>query len=223
MEVGMFQVFLLVALFVLGNAFFPTPNILKIQHSSSSYYTNQNRYNVLSAKPDLFSDDLFDEDDEGETPQKVDGGKADIIPNKKKYLDEDWKLSADDAKDFSGFPSAEAKPPRPAGPAPAVPCFALMYKFRKEYLDAPIDSTLADHKGYCLKFKRLMSSEVINLGKAKGCVLLWAGFKVTDFDETKREIMSFLEEDPLIVKDIVDNWDLIELSKKSADALPPVA
>ena len=101
-----------------------------------------------------------------------------------------------------------------------------MYKFRKEYLDVGVDSMMADHKGHCTKFKRLINTELIHLGthsltyslthlttyslthlgKAKGVVLLWAGFTDSDKTETKAEIMSFLEEDPLIVKDAIENW-----------------
>jgi len=97
-----------------------------------------------------------------------------------------------------------------------VPVFALMYKFRKEYLDVGVEAMMADHKGHCSKFKRLISSELINLGKAKGVVLLWAGFTDSDKTETRAEIMSFLEEDPLIVKDAVENWDIIDLANSNA-------
>jgi hypothetical protein len=109
------------------------------------------------------------------------------------------------------------------GDAPDVACFALMYKFRREYQDMSVDSMLADHKGYCGKFKRLMNSEVINLGKSKGVVLLWAGLNVDDKAETKADIMNFLEEDPLITKDIVEKWDLIDLQvDETREKLPPL-
>jgi hypothetical protein len=98
-----------------------------------------------------------------------------------------------------------------------------MYKFRKEYLETSVDSTLADHRGHCTKFKRLLNSEVINMGKAKGVVLLWAGFTEEDKKETKAEIMSFLEEDPLVMKDVVETWDIIDLSASSPTAALPSA
>ena len=47
-------------------------------------------------------------------------------------------------------------------------------------------------------------------------VLLWAGFTDSDRAETRADIMAFLEEDPLIVKDVVENWDIISLSPETA-------
>ena len=136
--------------------------------------------------------------------------------SKRKYLEQKWKLNSEDAKDFKGFPKKDDGEKPPA--ATAVPCFALMYRFRKEYLETSVDEALSDHRGYCGKFKRLLNSEVLSLGKAKGVVLLWAGFTETDQAETKAEIMTFLEDDPLITKDIVENWDLINLQERSGAA-----
>ena len=152
--------------------------------------------------------------------------KDDTESPKRKYLDQKWKLNSEDAKEFKGFPKKDGS--GAAGKVPdAVPCFALMYKFRKEYIENSCDEALADHRGYCAKFKRVLNSEVINLGTTKGVVLLWAGFTGTDSAETKAEIMTFLEEDPLIIKDIVENWDLINFSERPAGgkskALPPSA
>jgi len=144
-------------------------------------------------------------------------------------LDQKWKLNEEDAKEFKGFPKKDAMPAEKVAelaPGDRVPCFALMYKFRKEYKDQGLEAVLADHKGHCRKssFKRLMNSEVINSSKAKGCVLLWAGFTEQDKEETRAEIMSFLEEDPFITKDIVENWDLIDLTPGGEAAkLPPDA
>ena len=163
-------------------------------------------------------DDLFGDDDEEEVKPKTSAPKSSKEAPKKKYLDEDWTLSPEDTKEFKGFPSSE--PVDVPEPAENVPCFALMYKFRREYMEQPIDATLADHRGTCLKYKRLMNTEIINMGKAKGAVLLWAGFTEDDKKETKAEIMSFLEEDPLVTKDVVENWDIIDLSETGVDALP---
>jgi hypothetical protein len=155
---------------------------------------------------------------------KVSAGEPEAKePPKKKYLEENWELNTEDAKEFEGFPE-ERKPKTPmTGDAPEVPCFALMYKFRREYQDASIDSMIADHKGHCAKFKRLMNSDVINMGKSKGVVLLWAGLSVDDKAETKADIMSFLEDDPLITKDAVEKWDLIDLEMtEEVGKLPPL-
>lgn len=97
-----------------------------------------------------------------------------------------------------------------------------MYKLRREYVDTSIDAMIADHNGHCLNFKRLINSELITLGNSKGLVLLWAGLTSDDKVDTKAEIMSFLEEDPLIVKDVIEKWDIIDLEKKDSKELPSV-
>ena len=187
--------------------------------SSSSSLLIPYKTNILYAKPDLFSDDLFEDDDDDDKVKPVKKEKDDEKP-KKKYLDQKWQLTAEDAKDFKGFPRDGKKEQSESTTVTKVPCFALMYKFRKEYLDTGIEAALADHKGHCAKFKRLMNSEVIHLGKAKGVVLLWAGFTESDKQEVKTDIMSFLEDDPLIAKDIVENWDLIDLAPDSKPSTP---
>lgn len=135
--------------------------------------------------------------------------------SKRGYLDQKWKLNSEDAKDFKGFPKKGDDPNKAnAVKSENVPVFALMYKLRKEYFDAPIDSVLADHRGHCAKFKRLLNTEIIRLPKARGVVLLWAGFSDKDQEETKAEITKFMEDEPFIVKDYVENWDLIDLGKE---------
>jgi hypothetical protein len=54
------------------------------------------------------------------------------------------------------------------------------------------------------------------MGTNKGVVLLWAGFTEEDKKETRAEIMDFLEEDPLIAKDSIEKWDIIDLKPGSA-------
>jgi len=169
----------------------------------------------------LFEDDEDSSASSGKNAKEGGEGKiggAAEAP-KKKYLEQKWKLNSEDAKDFKGFPKkgVDASDVDKVTAA-AVPVFALMYKFRREYLEASTDAVLADHKGHCAKYKRLLNTEVINLGKAKGVVLMWAGFTETDKEDTKAEIMNFLEDDPFIVKDIVENWDLIDLSKNQVAA-----
>jgi len=185
---------------------------------------------LQAVKPDLFSDDLFDEDEgaAGAAPSDSKKGGDKEAP-KKVYLDQKWKLNSEDAKDFKGFPKKGAAEGGAAAagdslkPPESVPAFALMYKFRKEYVDVSVDSVLADHKGHAAKFKRLLNTEIIGMGKSKGVVLLWAGFSEGDKDETKSDIMKFLEDDPFITKDIVENWDLIDLQKSAADKSLPAS
>lgn len=130
-------------------------------------------------------------------------------------MEEKWKLNSEDAKEFTGFPKKDGEKAI-TKVAENLPIFALMYKFRKEYQFANIESTLADHVGYTKKFKRLLSSEIINLKKAKGVVLLWAGLTEADKKETRDEITKFVEEDPFVTKDMIQNWDVIDLTKRDS-------
>eukprot|EP01041_Mallomonas_annulata_P004729 gene4729-9393_t len=201
------------SLILLGttNAFVPFFSRIAIRNGNS----------IISAgKPDLFSDDLFEDDDSKNKAKDL--GKSPEAPAQRKYLEEKWQLNKEDAKDFKGFmtptKTKAGKPMSevPPGNAPKVPAFALLYKFRKEYLDASVDAFMADHKGYASKFKRIMSSELINLGKSRGVVLIFAGFNENDKVETKAEITTFLEEDPLLVQDAIETWDLIDLTKSGS-------
>ena len=161
----------------------------------------------------ISADDLFD--DEDDTPKKK--VAKDSAPPKQKYLDQKWKLAEEDAKEFTGFAKKEGTNARlmerldsmeEVPPADRVPSVALIYNFRREYKEQNLEATLAEHRAHCLKFnKRLLHSEVINTKKTKGVVLLWIGLAPGD-DLVRQEMMLFMEEDPLIVKDIVDNWNI---------------
>ena len=50
-----------------------------------------------------FLDDLFDDDDDNKKPINKDQKDKEDEGNKRKYLDQKWKLNAEDAKDFKGF------------------------------------------------------------------------------------------------------------------------
>lgn len=170
---------------------------------------------LLAGKPDLFSDDLFEDDENKNQPVT----KKEATPKQRNYIDEKWQLSSEDEKDFKGFPGQKTDGPVGAFPVSAnatdLPVYALLYKFRREYLDTSVDAVMADHRGYCGKFKRILSSELINLGKSKGVVLLWAGYTDRDKVATKAEITSFLENDPLLVQDVIEVWDLIDLADRN--------
>lgn len=163
-------------------------------------------FTCLSRGNICYIDDLFD--DEDAEPKGKEVAKESTESPRKKYLDQKWKLNNEDAKDFQGFPKKEVSKEviETKEKAPRVPCMALMYKFRKEYVDNSCDEAISAHKGHCAKFKRILNSEALSLGKSRGCVILWAGFSDADKGELKAEIMTFMEEDPLITKDIVDNW-----------------
>ena len=170
-----------------------------------------------------FEDDLFDEEDD--SPKKK-VSKETAAP-KQKYLDQKWKLAEEDAKEFNGWTKKEGTHERlmerldameEVAPADRIPSIALIYNFRREYKDQNLEATLADHRAHCLKFnKRLLHSEVINTRKTKGVVLLWVGLSPED-DLVRQDMMNFMEEDPLIVKDIVDNWN-IQVLKTTTSAI----
>lgn len=157
------------------------------------------------------ADDLFGDD------QDVVSNKDITTPIKSTatYLGENWKLSSTDQKEFKGFAKKEENIDLSDDhDVEAYPCFALMYKLRREYMDTAIESALADHHYHCGKFKRLINSEVIALKKSKGLVLLWAGLNADDKEATKAEIKEFMEDDPFIAKDMIEKWDIVDLQKK---------
>jgi hypothetical protein len=84
---------------------------------------------------------------------------------------------------------------------------ALIYNFGRDFKETDLTATLAEHNSYCEPFKRLFNSEMLQTKRGRGMVLLWAGLTEED-DNLKTEIMSFMEDDPFIVKNIVDNWDI---------------
>jgi len=208
---------------------------IRSQHSSSIQSIILHPIKQLHAKKDLFSDDIFD-DNEEESKDKIPGKEK----PKKNYLGEDWQLSPTDQKEFKGFPKKDdtavkgysASNPSPTtdiiaeldrkssdvdeedddGDVPNYPFFALVYKFRREFAESSTDAMMADHKGYSRDFKRLLSTEVLRMSDTKGVVNLWVGFSEEDKDETRAEIVQFVEEDPLIIKDAIEQWDIIDLS-----------
>jgi len=104
------------------------------------------------------------------------------------------------------------------GEVPNYPFFALVYKFRREFAESSTDALIADHKGYSRDFKRLLSTEVLRMSDTKGVVNLWVGFTEEDKEETRAEIVRFVEEDPLIIKDAIEQWDIIDLSNDGMEA-----
>jgi hypothetical protein len=192
---------------------------------SSSSSSSISRLRVNSVNGDGFSDDLFDDEEEEEEEDVKaieEAKKSNAVNSKRSYIDQDWQMSADDQEGVKNFKMNtenvidvdDAGADADDGPAVHVPCFALMYKFKPKYFDGSVDSVLADHKGYCSQFKRLLNSEVLNIGSAKGVVLLWAGLEADDKAATKADVMKFIEDDPLILQEVVEKWDVIDLEEK---------
>ena len=224
-------------IFTISDAFFLTSKNALALHAVGS------GYGYLLAKQDLYADDLFEDEYYEAKATPTPTRTATPIPTrnspKSKYMNERWKLDPEDEKKFTGFPKENAPLPPQRSQHPQrfqhpfrsklpivpddstvhkeveeYPAFSLMYKFKREYVDTEIESLMADHKGYCQKFKRLINSEEIRLGNARGVVLLWAGFTEMDAVETKAEIMTFMEDDPIITRDALERWDLIDLKKR---------
>ncbi len=168
----------------------------------------------------IILDDLFD--DEGEKDQisedKIPEGLVkpvnSIEPEEhqnKIYINEDWKINEatklnsinqmDESSDLEDIVTN-------------YPCFALMYKFKDDYINQDIDPVVIDHDNYSNSFKRLVNSEVLQMGNDKGAVMLWTGISDDDTGKMiKDEIMTYVQEDPLFLKDIVEKWEIIELSE----------
>ena len=109
----------------------------------------------------LETDDLFG-DDIMEMPKKK--SKVTIpIQSRSQYLDQDWQLSEEDEKDNKGSGKKDSENQTASQPEVIYPCFALMYRLRKEYMDTTIEVAIADHNSYCKNFKRLINSEIIIL------------------------------------------------------------
>eukprot|EP01039_Chlorochromonas_danica_P000202 gene202-215_t len=170
---------------------------------------------VQNAKPDLFSDDIFADDEEGASAAK-NNSKQKAAGSKKTYLEEKWQLSPTDEKEI-----ADAKPIKskvkydPNIKNPKFPIFSVLYKFRREYVDANLDSTLADHNTICSKYKRLLTSETMRFKNTRGVSMLWVGIAEgeEEAENVQKEINAFMEEDPLVKKDFVERWEIIDFQK----------
>lgn len=197
---------------------------------------------VQNAKPDLFSgelanysmpnyfstlyllidclicamiDDIFADDEEGGASAAKNNSKQ-KAGSKKTYLDEKWQLSPTDEKEIADTKPVKSKVKYdPNVKAPKFPTFSVLYKFRREYVDANLDSTLADHNIVCSKYKRLLTSETMRFKNTRGVSMLWVGIAEgeEEAENVQKEINAFMEEDPLIKKDFVERWEIIDFQK----------
>lgn len=209
-ETMLFFILLVASIALVANAFLPALGSKWMIKSNAAAAVGAQT--PLFAKEDLFSDDIF-EDDEEEDTSSADSKKAEPAKSKRKYLEEDWKVSKEDSRDMTGIRSKTGEMVK-ASPDAKLPVFALMYKIRREYVDTSIDAVLADHQGCVDRYKRCLNSEAIRLGNSRGLVLLWIGRTESDKEQTRSDIIEFMEEDPLIVKDMIERWDIIDLTDK---------
>lgn len=173
-------------------------------------------------KPDLFSDDLFEDDEEDEegvekAPKKSAAPK-DTGP-KGDYLGEDWKLSPEDEKAFKGFPGSEESKKiekiKRDGPPREFPCFAVVYKLKKQYIEADLSAVTTKHEDLAQTYDRFLNSEVMLFQGTRGVVTLWVGLtdEEGEKDATAKEIEEFMEKCPFVVKEMVERWDVIALEE----------
>lgn len=178
-------------------------------------------------------DDLFDEEDLNKPVEKE---------VKRKYLDEKWELTSEDNEALEGYnknlaelrgqtvPSSSARSSGNAGVVQSLqrvqveddgekpfPCFGVVYFFKPEYLDVDIDGSLKEHLKYCEKFQRIMNSEVLQLDKRKGVVTLWVALDKDDGKQTEEEIKRFVEGDPLVIQNLVQEWEIFPLTSSDDD------
>jgi hypothetical protein len=158
-------------------------------------------------------DDLFEEEpDKPLKPAKKDSKEI----STRKYVEQNWKLNEKDTNEFQGI--SKSNEGKGKATVRNLPLFALMYKIRKEYFEVGTEGILAQHKGHSEKFPRMANNQFIKMEDAKGIVTLFIGQNEKDIEGTRQEIMQFLETDPLIEKDMIETWDLIDLTEQGKGA-----
>lgn len=90
------------------------------------------------------------------------------------------------------------------------PMIGLVYIFRPEYRDINIDAALFDHNAYKEKYKRLLSSEPMMFGEVRGMSFMFMGTGMDDIEGTRAEIANFVAKDPLMTKNIIESWEIIQ-------------
>lgn len=176
-------------------------------------------------KPDLFSDDLFEDDEEEDEEGAEKAPKKKAAPQdsgpKGDYLGEEWKLSPEDEKAFKGFPGSEESSSKKIeklkreGPPREFPCFAVVYKLKKQYIDADLSAVTTKHEDVAQTYDRFLNSEVMLFQGTRGVVTLWVGLtdEEGEKEKTANEIEEFMEKCPFVVKEMVERWDVIALEE----------
>lgn len=92
-----------------------------------------------------------------------------------------------------------------------LPIFSLVYFFREKYLTADIDDLFEEHLAHGKTFKRFWSSDLINLEKLRGVTMIWRGLTNHDAETVKSDMASFMKEDPLVKRDLVEKWEILPI------------
>lgn len=164
-------------------------------------------------------DELFAEE---KPPQRISNAteviKNPSLPNK--YRELKWKINTEDKMDKIVKKDEDLlivnKPAyRLTDTRQELPIYALIIKLKPQYREngaKDADKTVKEFKKFCKKFDRLVKIETIKLGQEKGFRLLWCGFWENDRAAILSELSNFVEECPLFVEDVTDEWDLIDLA-----------
>jgi hypothetical protein len=164
-------------------------------------------------------DDLFDDDEDDEPDSKL---KNKFVPQESSnnYLEEDWKLSTEDTEELKLQRIRQKRRTfdRSKEP-PNYPIFALLYRFRREYVDQDMESVLADHNSMVKEFPRLLSTEILRYKNTRGATLIWVGLtdEEGEKEELRKEMKSFMEQDPLLTKDIVERYDIMDFDQEALE------
>ncbi len=148
------------------------------------------------------------------------------MTEKPKYLDQDWKLKTDAEEEDIKYVEmnapgskttkndAELNPTDP-NEMPAndelYPCFAVMYKFKSEYVLGSIEKWIAEHEIYNEKFKRVLNSETLVMNGTYGAVVLFVGLNADDHEATVAEIDDYLSGEPFLQHGAVEDQKVLDL------------
>jgi hypothetical protein len=107
-----------------------------------------------------------------------------------------------------------------AVPLPGASCFSLTYDLKPKYIEADIDDIARAQEIYSQKFDCFIASEVISLNASRGVVSLWMGKNDSSADReaTLQQMRSFIADDPFIVKNLVEDYTIMNLGPNATEA-----
>jgi hypothetical protein len=155
---------------------------------------------------------------------------------KRQYLQEDWQFTApesavlkpfrekmnalhqdEDLQDAEVIDQIEDENEE----VPHAPMFAVIYKFKPEYLDSDMDESIKAHQEYSQLFPYIISDEVLRVSGHRGAVSIWIGNQDEDESIIKQEIDKYIAADPFIKEEKVEEWDVLDISTSTKEELSP--
>jgi hypothetical protein len=105
-------------------------------------------------------------------------------------------------------------------PLPGASCFSLTYDLKPKYVEADIDDIARAQDVYSHKFDCFLASEIISLNASRGVVSLWMGKNdsTADREATIQQMRSFIADDPFIIKNLVEDYTIMDLSPGATEA-----